>query len=1110
MSLRGNLNSVDLANIFQMLSINQKEGTLNIFDGASKKSIYFSSEGVCMLSRGKAHKDSLGQILLRYDRITEEQLERTLGMQQKSPKLLGAILVESGMVSREVIDDALRIQIEEEIYNLFIWKDASFEFIEGPPAQEFNEVDGALTRLTFNVNSLIMEAARRIDEWDHIQTLIPDVNEIFRYSGKNMELNDDIFRELYCEKVLAAINGKNQVEEIIDRSHVNRFEVCKILSLLLTQGAIEPMPIEDLAKIADASIAKGDVQDGIKFLERVIELGGDTPETHHSLGEAFEAIEEIGRAATYYRRYAEDKLEAGDPEESFRLYQKICDLLPTDLKATDRLVEIYFSHVEEIDDHSKEVVKRGKVLATILQELGKNNRAVQTLLRIVTLAPDDLTLRNLLVNLYLANNMSEEAIEEYEAMVEYFTRKKDWEQVIILLRKILVIDSSRDDLSARLDQIVSRRENRQRGVKRLLVTMIFVGGLAFLGYAYIDYELAARGRIAETEDWVAKISSTLAPDVVKALKELKALQEGLDHPDADVGALIATFRRAEKLEAQYQSQIRSAIGQLGIVAEEFRFTTARKQAAERQEALESKLGAFEGQVELARGEIQARAVTLGKQANGLLLDGQGSEALVRFKKAWALAIDRTPLEKLDVPEKVARLEADLSRIAELIAEMKKRIDAKQFVEAREVSLRLISEFFVPEILERTTLPMLVETVPPGAKIRLDDEPSGLATPAWVTWRPGRELTVSLDLIGYETAEVLLPAVAIHMQKSEIERLGKTGKIRRYLEKVLSWQDSVGEPVYARPVVIDGAAYLATRESRIYRIDPKAKKRELVYEAKSLGGIVAGPAAVQGFLHFATVDGELVRLSLRTKQPVWSKKLPGRVYAPLTQVGAYLLVGDLSGKLSAFEAETGILLWRKQVAGQIRSQPAVHDGKVFVTSTAGHLYAFALSSGVPYMDVVPGEEARDALGDPFLEGDLAYVGSSDGTLYAYDIARKEKVWSHELGTEVRAAPIVVNGVLLISGMDGRLYTFKNSELKSTLELGGAIPCPPTVVGSRLYITSDRGRVLCAEMGENSLKELWRYDLGGEEGPAPKVLVPAVCIGRLVLIISEDGEVYAFDR
>ena len=203
MSLRGNLNSVDLANIFQMLSINQKEGTLNIFDRGSRKSIYFSRDGVSMLSHGRVRQDPLGRILLRYDRISDEQLSRALVMQQQTGRLLGMILEENRIINREIIDDALRIQIEEEIYSLFIWKDASFEFIEGIAPKELEEL-GEITRLTFNVNSLIMESARRIDEWENIKGHVSTLNEIYRYTGQNMELSEYIFTEPYCEKVLAA------------------------------------------------------------------------------------------------------------------------------------------------------------------------------------------------------------------------------------------------------------------------------------------------------------------------------------------------------------------------------------------------------------------------------------------------------------------------------------------------------------------------------------------------------------------------------------------------------------------------------------------------------------------------------------------------------------------------------------------------------------------------------------------------------------------------------------------------------------------------------------------------------------------------------------------
>ena len=166
MSLKGNLGSVDLANIFQMLSINQKEGTLVISDGLSRKSIYFSREGVSMLSRGSIRQDSLGRILLRYDRITPDQLKRALEKQETCRRLLGEILVDMGAVGEADVENALRVQIEEEIYNLFIWKNAEFEFIEGDIHADEDRPDRPLTMLTFNVNSLIMEAARRIDEWE--------------------------------------------------------------------------------------------------------------------------------------------------------------------------------------------------------------------------------------------------------------------------------------------------------------------------------------------------------------------------------------------------------------------------------------------------------------------------------------------------------------------------------------------------------------------------------------------------------------------------------------------------------------------------------------------------------------------------------------------------------------------------------------------------------------------------------------------------------------------------------------------------------------------------------------------------------------------------------
>ena len=53
--------------------------------------------------------------------------------------LLGEALAQGGFVRQEDIDDVVRGQIEEEIYDLFLWDRADFEFVEGPPIEELRD-----------------------------------------------------------------------------------------------------------------------------------------------------------------------------------------------------------------------------------------------------------------------------------------------------------------------------------------------------------------------------------------------------------------------------------------------------------------------------------------------------------------------------------------------------------------------------------------------------------------------------------------------------------------------------------------------------------------------------------------------------------------------------------------------------------------------------------------------------------------------------------------------------------------------------------------------------------------------------------------------------------
>src|SRR6185503_13579786 len=130
-----------------------------------------------------------------------------------------------------------------------------------------------------------MEAARRVDEWDWIQRVVPDVREVYRYTGRNVDLTESIFQEPYSGKVLAAIDGRRSAEEIVDASYVNKFEVMKILAFLSEAGAIVKLPVEDLRREAQSVVTEGDTDAAVKFLSRLVANNGDTPEMHRQLAE---------------------------------------------------------------------------------------------------------------------------------------------------------------------------------------------------------------------------------------------------------------------------------------------------------------------------------------------------------------------------------------------------------------------------------------------------------------------------------------------------------------------------------------------------------------------------------------------------------------------------------------------------------------------------------------------------------------------------------------------------------------------------------------------------------------------------------------------------------
>ena len=132
MSLKGNLASVNLTEIFQMLSLSGREGTLFVYEGARKRAICFTKDGVSIRSRERNESNLIGKILVRMGKVDETDLQNAIEQKRSSSRLLGDVLVENGGCTKDDVESAFRIQSQEDIQELFLNRtDAQFEYVDG-------------------------------------------------------------------------------------------------------------------------------------------------------------------------------------------------------------------------------------------------------------------------------------------------------------------------------------------------------------------------------------------------------------------------------------------------------------------------------------------------------------------------------------------------------------------------------------------------------------------------------------------------------------------------------------------------------------------------------------------------------------------------------------------------------------------------------------------------------------------------------------------------------------------------------------------------------------------------------------------------------------------
>jgi len=174
MAFQGSLAELHLPDIIQLVSVSGKTGVFHLIDGHLK-----------------------GQIYLQEGRIVHAQLDEVSG--------------------------------EEAVYALAIWNKGDFKFEPAAPSE--------IKTISKSNTNLLMEAARRLDEWRVLSKKIPTVEMIPEFvvqENREGQINLNTSEWL----ILSKIDAHRSVKAIAQASGLSVFDASKILYGLIATGLI--------------------------------------------------------------------------------------------------------------------------------------------------------------------------------------------------------------------------------------------------------------------------------------------------------------------------------------------------------------------------------------------------------------------------------------------------------------------------------------------------------------------------------------------------------------------------------------------------------------------------------------------------------------------------------------------------------------------------------------------------------------------------------------------------------------------------------------------------------------------------------------------------------
>ncbi len=255
MALEGSLRDFDLFSLFNMIKTQGKSGTLVLTRGQEFVKVFFDQGDIVGCESNQVRvEERVGAMLVRLGRLSNDELASMIQQQRQTLKRMGSLLLESGKISSQDLQDALFNQAMSIIYRTFRWVEGDYRFDSILPLE--------LDRDNFPpipVDTVLMEAARVMDEWPQVQKRLPDHSTPLCKTPEAAMIRLDIDHDMSGlldghggqgqfqssgltheqETVLTYFAEPQSIQSILQITRYDELETCKIILDLMEMKLLE-------------------------------------------------------------------------------------------------------------------------------------------------------------------------------------------------------------------------------------------------------------------------------------------------------------------------------------------------------------------------------------------------------------------------------------------------------------------------------------------------------------------------------------------------------------------------------------------------------------------------------------------------------------------------------------------------------------------------------------------------------------------------------------------------------------------------------------------------------------------------------------------------------